>query len=95
MPIQSTIDRVFREKKQIKFKNPKYVSKVSRHNKNVKQITAADPYQNNTIQTVDVPGTYSSYEAPINVRPQTSYCDLTGLEAKYKDAKTNLRYFSK
>ena len=42
---------------------------------------------------IDVP-TYTGIEAPPSLLPAKKYCDLTGLEAKYTDPKTRLRYFS-
>ncbi|ORY06453.1 hypothetical protein K493DRAFT_203297 [Basidiobolus meristosporus CBS 931.73] len=36
----------------------------------------------------------SSLEAPPSVIPQKKYCDITGLEGKYTDPKTSLRYHS-
>ena len=38
--------------------------------------------------------TYTGIEAPPSLVPSKKYCDLTGLEAKYTDPKTRLRYFS-
>ncbi|GAA5840327.1 hypothetical protein JCM9279_002347 [Rhodotorula babjevae] len=35
---------------------------------------------------------YSSIEAPPSLLPQKRYCDVTGLEAKYTDPKSTLRY---
>ncbi|TNY18338.1 hypothetical protein DMC30DRAFT_61534 [Rhodotorula diobovata] len=35
---------------------------------------------------------YSSVEAPPSLLPQKRYCDVTGLEAKYTDPKSTLRY---
>lgn len=31
-------------------------------------------------------------ECPPSILPQKKYCDVTGLEAKYTDPKTGLRY---
>ncbi|RIB15027.1 YL1 nuclear protein, partial [Gigaspora rosea] len=33
-------------------------------------------------------------EAPPSIIPQKKYCDITGLEGKYTDPKTRLRYHS-
>ncbi|GAA5961435.1 hypothetical protein JCM21900_004008 [Sporobolomyces salmonicolor] len=35
---------------------------------------------------------YASVEAPPSLMPQKKYCDVTGLEAKYVDPKSTLRY---
>ncbi|RKP22423.1 hypothetical protein SYNPS1DRAFT_20087, partial [Syncephalis pseudoplumigaleata] len=32
--------------------------------------------------------------APPSIMPRKKYCDITGLEAKYTEPKTNLRYHS-
>jgi len=37
---------------------------------------------------------YTGIEAPPSLLPAKKYCDLTGLEAKYTDPKSKLRYFS-
>jgi len=70
------------------FKNPHY--KPPKKFKTLKQILAAERNLNTPI---DVP-TYSNIEAPPSIRPQKKYCDITGLEAKYTDPKTRLRYHS-
>ncbi|GBC06921.1 hypothetical protein RclHR1_07140008 [Rhizophagus clarus] len=70
------------------FKNPHY--KTPKKFKTLKQILAAERNLNTPL---DVP-TYSNIEAPPSIRPQKKYCDITGLEAKYTDPKTRLRYHS-
>ncbi|KAH8550320.1 chromatin-remodeling complex subunit ies6 [Umbelopsis sp. PMI_123] len=40
---------------------------------------------------VDLP-TYQNIESPPSIRPLKKYCDITGLDAKYTDPKTGLRY---
>ncbi|RUP52249.1 YL1 nuclear protein C-terminal domain-containing protein [Jimgerdemannia flammicorona] len=70
------------------FKNHRY--SVAKKSKNLKQILAQE-------KTIDVPldmPTYSNIEAPPSLMPQKKYCDITGLEAKYTDPKTSLRYHS-
>ncbi|KAH8928123.1 hypothetical protein BT69DRAFT_1277323 [Atractiella rhizophila] len=37
---------------------------------------------------------YHNYQAPPSLLPPKKYCDVTGLEAKYVDPKTQLRYHS-
>ncbi|CAG8519476.1 13862_t:CDS:2 [Acaulospora morrowiae] len=71
-----------------KFKNPHY--RPSRKYKNVKQMLVAERKEN---MPLDIP-TYSNIEAPPSIVPQKKYCDITGLEAKYTDPKTRLRYHS-
>ncbi|CAG8467522.1 22370_t:CDS:2 [Racocetra persica] len=70
------------------FKNPHY--KTAKKFKNVKQMLAAE--RNNKVP-LDIP-TYSNIEAPPSIIPQKKYCDITGLEGKYTDPKTRLRYHS-
>jgi len=70
------------------FKNPHY--KTPKKFKTLKQILAAERNLNTPL---DVP-TYSNIEAPPSIRPQKKYCDITGLEARYTDPKTRLRYHS-
>ncbi|CEQ39693.1 SPOSA6832_01247, partial [Sporobolomyces salmonicolor] len=38
------------------------------------------------------PTSHASVEAPPSLMPQKKYCDVTGLEAKYVDPKSTLRY---
>ncbi|KAG2227138.1 hypothetical protein INT45_003868, partial [Circinella minor] len=68
------------------FKNSNY--KTPKKSKNLKQILAAERTQE---LALDVP-TYQNIECPPSVLPQKKYCDVTGLEAKYTDPKTGLRY---
>ncbi|CAG8541470.1 3137_t:CDS:2 [Funneliformis mosseae] len=70
------------------FKNPYY--KTPKKFKTLKQILVAERNLNTPL---DVP-TYSNIEAPPSIKPQKKYCDITGLEAKYTDPKTRLRYHS-
>ena len=58
--------------------------------KPLKKIIEGESYER---LPIDVP-TYSGIEAPPSLLPAKKYCDLTGLEAKYTDPKTRLRYFS-
>lgn len=58
--------------------------------KALKKIIEGEAYER---LPVDVP-TYTGIEAPPSLLPAKKYCDLTGLEAKYTDPKTKLRYFS-
>ncbi|CAG8451009.1 5599_t:CDS:2 [Diversispora eburnea] len=71
-----------------RFKNPHY--RPPRKFKNVKQMLVAERREN---MPLDIP-TYSNIEAPPSIIPQKKYCDITGLEAKYTDPKTRLRYHS-
>ncbi|KAI8360846.1 YL1 nuclear protein C-terminal domain-containing protein [Choanephora cucurbitarum] len=68
------------------FKNKAY--KNTKKNKNLKQILTLEREQS---YAFDVP-TYENIECAPSVQPQKKYCDITGLEAKYTDPKTGLRY---
>ncbi|OAD67183.1 hypothetical protein PHYBLDRAFT_128309, partial [Phycomyces blakesleeanus NRRL 1555(-)] len=68
------------------FKNPKYSS--PKKSKNLKQVLALEKAQE---LALDIP-TYQNIECPPSVLPQKKYCDITGLDAKYTDPKTSLRY---
>ncbi|CAG8569836.1 1667_t:CDS:2, partial [Funneliformis caledonium] len=65
------------------FKNPYY--KTPKKFKTLKQILVAERNLNTPL---DVP------TSPPSIKPQKKYCDITGLEAKYTDPKTRLRYHS-
>jgi len=58
--------------------------------KQLKKIIEGEAYER---LPIDLP-TYTGIEAPPSLLPAKKYCDLTGLEAKYTDPKTRLRYFS-
>ncbi|KAF1797468.1 YL1 nuclear protein C-terminal domain-containing protein [Mucor lusitanicus] len=68
------------------FKNPNY--KTVKKNKNLKQILTME---RDKVYALDVP-TYENIECAPSVLPQKKYCDITGLNAKYTDPKTGLRY---
>ncbi|BFZ62356.1 chromatin-remodeling complex subunit ies6 [Saitoella coloradoensis] len=70
------------------WKNPNF-KRTTRRNKTLKQILTLPPPTN-----PDIP-TYANIEAPPSLLPQKKYCDVTGLEAKYTDPKTKLRYCDK
>ncbi|ORY96631.1 YL1 nuclear protein C-terminal domain-domain-containing protein [Syncephalastrum racemosum] len=70
------------------FKNPRYTT--PKKNKNLKQLLAMEKTQD---LSPDIP-TYQNIECPPSIRPQKKYCDITGLEARYTDPKTGLRYHS-
>ncbi|GAA5815296.1 hypothetical protein MFLAVUS_008802 [Mucor flavus] len=68
------------------FKNPRY--KSAKKNKNLKQILTME---RDRVFALDIP-TYENIECAPSVLPQKKYCDITGLDAKYTDPKTSLRY---
>ena len=37
---------------------------------------------------------WSDIDAPPSLLPQKKYCDITGLEGKYTDPKTKLRFYN-
>ncbi|PVV04668.1 hypothetical protein BB560_000824 [Smittium megazygosporum] len=70
------------------FKNPSYSN--SKRIKSAKQLISAE-------KTRDWPSNFPtmwSIAQPPSLKPAHKYCDVTGLEAAYKDPKTNLRYHS-
>ncbi|KAF9427643.1 chromatin-remodeling complex subunit ies6 [Podila epigama] len=58
--------------------------------KNLKQIIALERAKDYKPTTP----TYWNIEALPSMTPQKKYCDITGLEARYTDPKTRLRYHS-
>ncbi|KAI5479246.1 hypothetical protein MNV49_003940 [Pseudohyphozyma bogoriensis] len=77
------------------FKNPAYQSKASsgKRNKTLKQVVTIEKEgERERIEKDPSCVTFSSVEAPPSILPQKRYCDVTGLEAPYKDPKSTLRY---
>ncbi|KAI8388483.1 ino eighty subunit 6 [Radiomyces spectabilis] len=68
------------------FKNSNYVG--PKKSKNLKQILALEKTMD---LAIDIP-TYQNIECPPSILPQKKYCDITGLDARYTDPKTGLRY---
>ncbi|XP_046846236.1 INO80 complex subunit C-like [Xenia sp. Carnegie-2017] len=56
--------------------------------KNLKQIIS----QERALPWRQDDPTYSSIEAPPSFKPAKKYCDITGLQAKYKDPQTRMLY---
>ncbi|KAG8188236.1 hypothetical protein JTE90_018826 [Oedothorax gibbosus] len=71
--------------KSHKFVQGKSTNKKSRAWKSLRQITTAEK-----LITSDV--TYSTIDAPVSVKPPKKYSDLSGLEAKYTDPQTKMRF---
>lgn len=69
------------------FKNPNYQRP---RRQNLKQLITADA-ANNPDRDVNAP-TFTNIEATPSMMPAKKYCDITGLEARYTDPKTKLRY---
>ncbi|GFQ92784.1 INO80 complex subunit C [Trichonephila clavata] len=72
------------------FKNPKYVqakanSKKNRVWKSLRQITTAE-------KSVPRAVTYLTIDVPVSLKPPKKYSDISGLEAKYTDPMTKMRY---
>ncbi|KAF9916520.1 chromatin-remodeling complex subunit ies6 [Lobosporangium transversale] len=63
---------------------------ASKKTKNLKQIIALEKAKE---WKPTIP-TYWNIEALPSMTPQKKYCDITGLEARYTDPKTRLRYHS-
>ncbi|KAF9122515.1 chromatin-remodeling complex subunit ies6 [Mortierella sp. 14UC] len=70
------------------FKKPGW--HASKKTKNLKQIITAEKAKEWKASTP----TYWNIEALPSMTPQKKYCDITGLEARYTDPKTRLRYHS-
>mmetsp|Transcript_49332 Transcript_49332/g.117371 ORF Transcript_49332/g.117371 Transcript_49332/m.117371 type:complete len:205 (+) Transcript_49332:88-702(+) len=75
---------------ELPFKVKSEAKSKRRQFKPVKKIIEGEGYDK---MPLDVP-TYTGIEAPPSLLPPKKYCDLTGLEAKFTDPKTRLRYFS-
>lgn len=69
------------------FKNPNYQRP---RKQNLKQLLTADAL-NNPNRDVNAP-TFTNIEATPSMIPAKKYCDITGLDARYTDPKTKLRY---
>ncbi|GFT88300.1 INO80 complex subunit C [Nephila pilipes] len=72
------------------FKNPKFVqakanSKKSRVWKSLRQITTAEKSAPRAV-------TYLTIDVPVSLKPPKKYSDISGLEAKYADPMTKMRY---
>ncbi|KFH71027.1 hypothetical protein MVEG_03873 [Podila verticillata NRRL 6337] len=63
---------------------------ATKKTKNLKQIITLERAKEYKASTP----TYWSIEALPSMTPQKKYCDITGLEARYTDPKTRLRYHS-
>ncbi|KAF9579152.1 hypothetical protein BGW38_004696 [Lunasporangiospora selenospora] len=63
---------------------------ASKKTKNLKQIITQEKSKEWKISTP----TYWNIEALPSMVPQKKYCDITGLEARYTDPRTKLRYHS-
>ena len=77
----------------VPFKAP-YSARATKHpsrSRNLKQIMSALRQKRFHPDAA----TYVSVVAPPSLKPAKKYCDITGLEAKYTDPKTRLRYHSK
>ncbi|KAG0048505.1 chromatin-remodeling complex subunit ies6 [Gryganskiella cystojenkinii] len=70
------------------FKKPGW--QPAKKTKNLKQIITLEKAKEWKTSTP----TYWNIEALPSMTPQKKYCDITGLEAKYTDPKTRLRYHS-
>lgn len=71
--------------KSLKFVQSKLVPKKSRVWKSLRQITTAERINVRAI-------TYMNIDAAASLKPPKKYSDISGLEAKYTDPQTKLRY---
>lgn len=67
-------------------------TKPGRRFKTAKQLLADEVrYLKTKLLQVDTP-TYTSIAAPPSLKPQKHYCDITGLEGRYKSPTNSLRF---
>lgn len=82
----------------LSFKNAEWVAERAaskrtgpgRSWKSAKQLVTAD-----SAQCMDMPLTFPTYariQAEPSIKPVKKYCDITGLEGKYLDPRTRIRY---
>lgn len=71
--------------KSLKFVQSKSVSKKSRVWKSLRQIITAE---RSNIRAI----TYMNIDAAASLKPPKKYSDISGLEAKYTDPQTKLRF---
>lgn len=73
------------------FKNPKHKSSGKRL-KNLKAALIEEQKRLALMASNPTKATYFSLEAPPSLKPIKHYCDITGLEGKYKSTGNGLRY---
>ena len=71
--------------KSLKFVQSKSVPKKSRVWKSLRQIVSAE---RSTVRAI----TYMNIDAAASIKPPKKYSDISGLEAKYTDPQTKLRF---
>lgn len=75
------------------FKNPNRTKPGNRRYKPARQLISDEIkyLQAKTNLKVDTP-TYTSVAAPPSLKPAKKYCDITGLEGRYKSPSNNIRF---
>ena len=71
--------------KSLKFVQSKSVPKKNRVWKSLRQIVSAE---RSTVRAI----TYMNIDAAASIKPPKKYSDISGLEAKYTDPQTKLRF---
>lgn len=78
--------------KEHRFKNPKRSKQGPRRFKTAKQLLSDElKYLQSKKLDIDTP-TMTSIAAPPSLKPRKHYCDITGLEGRYKSPANSLRY---
>lgn len=75
------------------FKNPNKIKAGNKRYKPARQLISDEIkyLQAKTNLKFDTP-TYTSIGAPPSLKPTKNYCDITGLDGKYKSPSNNLRF---
>lgn len=75
------------------FRNSSWKAPKNR-NKNIKAIIAEEQRRlaDKDLGIDDI--TYFNIDAPPSLIPSKAYCDITGLEGKYRSPSTNLRFYN-
>ncbi|KAA8910574.1 hypothetical protein TRICI_004098 [Trichomonascus ciferrii] len=76
------------------FKNPRWKGTNKRY-KNMKAIIADEQRRLASLQIGPDKATYFTVDAPPSLKPRKWWCDITGLEGKYKTPRHGLRYYNK
>lgn len=77
------------------FKSSAWSQKNKRY-KNMKAVLSDEQRRLAALPTIpNHKATYFSIEAPPSLKPRKYWCDITGLEGRYKSARHGLRYHNK
>lgn len=70
---------------------------ITQYQQEQEQRAAAEGADSTQARSTPAPSFNSSYqsiESPPSIRPRKWYCDITGLEGKYKSTRHGLRYYN-